>query len=141
MPAVDPSTVSDRLEISDLCARYAMHLSRYEIDELVELFLPDGTYTAFGEVYGMDLFPKLVSSAPRGQLIVNPVVIIFDGDEASGEQHYTFTDQRTHDVRLAWYSDQYRRTTHGWRFVNRSTTFLRRSGGYDRGNTHDPVRG
>ena len=44
MPAVDPSTVSDRLEISDLCARYAMHLSRYEIDELVELFLPDGTY-------------------------------------------------------------------------------------------------
>ena len=58
MPAVDPSTVSDRLEISDLCARYAMHLSRYEIDELVELFLPDGTYTAFGEVYGHGSVPE-----------------------------------------------------------------------------------
>ena len=140
MPAVDPSTVADRLEITDLCARYAMHLSRFEVDELVELFLPDGTYTAFGEVYGMDLFAKLVSSAPRGQLIVNPPVITLNGDDAGGEQHYTFTDQKTHEVRLAWYSDQYRRTADGWRFANRSTTFLRRGGGYDSGNTHDPPR-
>ena len=141
MPEIDPSTLADRLEITDLCARYAMHLSRCEVDEIVELFLPDGTYTAFGEVYEMDVFPKLIASAPRGQLIVNSPVITFNGDEAGGQQHYTFTNQQTHEVRLAWYSDQYRRTDDGWRFANRSTTFLRRSGGLDSGNTHDPMRG
>jgi hypothetical protein len=40
---------------------------------------------------------------------------------------------------LAWYSDEYRRTPEGWRISRRSTTFLRKSGGYDHGIAHDPL--
>lgn len=134
------ATAHDLVEITDLCARYALHLSRSEPDQIVGLFVPDGSYRAFGETYSMEAFPRLIASAPQGQLIVNPPVVAFDGDTATGEQHYVFINQQTHDMRLAWYSDEYRRTDGGWRFVSRSTTFLRRHGGSDSGNQHDPVR-
>ncbi|WP_419924802.1 nuclear transport factor 2 family protein [Candidatus Poriferisocius sp.] len=130
----------DQIAITDLCARYALHLSRRELDEIVALFVPDGEYHAFGETYPMKAFPGLIESAPQGQLMVNPPVVELDGDEATGEQHYVFVNQQTHELRLAWYSDRYRRTGGGWRFVSRSTTFLRRHGGADGGNTHDPVQ-
>jgi hypothetical protein len=32
------------------------------------------------------------------------------------------------------------RTADGWRIRTRSTTFMRRSGGFDHGNAHDPAR-
>ena len=34
-------------------------------------------------------------------------------------------------MRLAWYEDEYVRTADGWRIRSRSTTFMRRSGGFD----------
>ncbi len=58
----------------------------------------------------------------------------FDGDTATGIQHYVFIEQGTHEMRLAWYNDEYRRTVDGWRIHRRSTTFMRRSGGFDSGN-------
>jgi hypothetical protein len=61
-----------------------------------------------------------------------------DQDEVRGD--YIFVDQLTHDMRLAWYTDEYRRTADGWRIHRRSTTFMRRSGGFDSGNPHDPAR-
>lgn len=136
----DPDSVADRLEINELCARYALHLSRHELDQIVDLFTDDGIYHAFGEDYSMADFPTLIESAPRGQLIVNPPVLTLDGDVGTGEQHYTFINQETHALRLAWYSDHYRREAQGWRFERRTTTFLRRSGGFDSGNAHAPIR-
>ena len=55
-------------------------------------------------------------------------------------QHYVFIDQTSHEMRLAWYSDEYVRTAEGWRIKTRSTTFMRRSGEFDHGNAHDPAR-
>jgi hypothetical protein len=43
-------------------------------------------------------------------------------------------------MRLAWYDDEYVRTGDGWRIRTRSTTFMRRSGGFDHGKAHDPSR-
>ena len=43
-------------------------------------------------------------------------------------------------MRLAWYNDEYVRTPDGWRIHRRSTTFMRRRGGYDSGNAYDPPR-
>ena len=132
--------LSDHFAIQRLTTSYATHLSRGEADAVAALFTEDGRYHAFGEAYTREDLPHLIRSAPQGQLIVNPPLLEVDGDVATGSQHYVFIAQQNHDMRLAWYTDEYRRTSEGWRFVSRSTTFLRRSGGYDAGREHDPVR-
>ena len=58
----------------------------------------------------------------------------------TGYQTLCFVDQTTHDMRIGWYSDTYRRTERGWRLHTRSMTFLRRSGARDSGKAHDPTR-
>jgi hypothetical protein len=62
-----------------------------------------------------------------------------DGDRATGMQHFVFIDQQTHETRLGWYNDDYRRTPDGWRINRRSTTFMRKHGGFDSGRQHDPL--
>ena len=132
--------LADVLEIQQLAARYMMLSARKDNDHWLDVFTPDGVYNAFGTAHGLDDFPMLLQSAPPGQYIGNPPVVEFDGDTATGVQHYVFIDQTTHDMRLAWYSDQYVRTTDGWRIRERSTTFMRRNGTFDHGNAHDPAR-
>ena len=83
--------------------------------------------------------PELLAAAPRGQFIGNMPVVEFDGDRATGVQHFIFIDQQTHAMRLAWYRDEYVRTPDGWRIRRRSTTFFRKHGGVDSGRQHDPL--
>jgi hypothetical protein len=137
---MDPARIADYLAVQELTNRYATHLSRGEFEAVTSLFTPDASYKAFGETYAPADLVHLMESAPRGQLIINPPQVDFDGDTAAGTQHYVFITQETHEMRLAWYTDQYRRTDEGWRFVSRSTTFLRRSGAYDSGRPHAPIR-
>jgi ketosteroid isomerase-like protein len=134
------ASIEDHLALQDLTARYAQHLSRGEFDEVVALFTPDGVYRAFGNDYPMPDFPALMEAAPRGQLIINPEVVDVDGDTATGSQHFTFIDQRTHEMRLAWYDDEFVPTADGWRIRFRGATFLRRHGGTDKGRASDPDR-
>ncbi len=63
----------------------------------------------------------------------------FEGDRASGKQHFAFIDQQTHAMRLGWYNDEYVRTPDGWRIRRRATTFMRKHGGFDSGHQHDPL--
>jgi hypothetical protein len=42
-------------------------------------------------------------------------------------------------MRLGWYRDEYVRTEQGWRIRRRTTTFMRKHGGYDSGRQHDPL--
>jgi hypothetical protein len=137
---MDQAEMSDQLEIQQLCARYMMLSARKDDDHWLEVFTPDGVYHAFGTPYGLEHFPMLLKSAPPGQYIGNPPVVEFHGDTATGVQHYVFIDQTSHEMRLAWYEDEYARTPDGWRIRSRSTTFMRRSGGFDSGNAHDPAR-
>jgi hypothetical protein len=132
--------MADLLEIQQLAARYMSLSARKEQDRWREVFTPDGVYNAFGTPYGLEDFPALLNSAPPGQYIGNVPVVEFDGDTASGTQHYVFIEQTTHEMRLGWYNDEYVRTADGWRIRSRSTTFMRRSGGFDSGNPHDPSR-
>jgi hypothetical protein len=62
-----------------------------------------------------------------------------EADRATGMQHFVFIDQQTHAMRLGWYQDEYARTEDGWRIRRRSTTFLRKHGGFDSGVQHDPL--
>jgi len=130
---------ADLVEIHELCARYMAFASQFVIDRWLEVFTPDMEYSAFGASYTLERLPALLEAAPRGQFIGNMPVVDFDGDRATGIQHYVFIDQRTHAMRLAWYRDEYVRTSAGWRIRRRATTFLRKHGGFDAGRPHDPL--
>ncbi len=131
--------INDLVEIHALCARYMMLTSQFVQDRWLEVFTSDGEYTAFGTPYSLERFPALLEAAPRGQFIGNMPVVEIDGDHATGVQHFMFVDQQTHAIRLGWYRDEYQRTPDGWRIHRRSTTFMRKHGGFDSGRQHDPL--
>jgi hypothetical protein len=121
----DPS-VADAVELEQLLARYALGMTKDDVDSVMEVFTPDGTYSAFGDVYQLADFPTLVAAAPKGLFLVGPPVLDLD--------------QKTHDMRIGYYTDTYRRTAEGWRLQTRAMTFLRKSGTRDSGRAHDPTR-
>jgi hypothetical protein len=135
----DAQRTDDLVELHALCARYMSFTSRLVQDRWLDVFTPDGEYNAFGTAYTLERFPALLEAAPRGQFIGNMPVVELDGDRATGTQHFVFVDQQTHAMRLGWYNDEYRRTDDGWRIHRRSTTFMRKHGGFDSGREHDPL--
>lgn len=145
----DAGRIADLVEIEQLCARYLAFASQFVPDQWLKVFTPDAQYSAFGTIYTVDRMTDLLAAAPRGQFIGNMPVVDFDDDRATGPQHvgevatgmqhFVFIDQTTHAMRLAWYKDEYVRTAEGWRIRRRSTTFMRKKGGYDSGRQHDPL--
>jgi len=138
MAAVPP--VEDVIELQQLLARYAVGMTKDDVESVMEVFTPDGTYSAFGDVYPLADFPALVAAAPKGLFMVGPAVLELDGDTGTGQQPLCFVEQKTHDMRIGWYTDTYRRTDGGWRLQTRAMTFLRKSGAKDSGRAHDPTR-
>ena len=132
--------MADIIEIGQLLARYAIGMTKDDIDAVIDVFTPDGTYSAFGDTYTLSDFPTLVQAAPKGLFLTGTPVLQLDGDVGTGEQTLCFVDQTNHDMRIGYYTDTYRRTTDGWRLHTRSMTFLRRSGTRDAGRAHDPTR-
>jgi hypothetical protein len=135
----DPQRIADLVEIQQLCARYMAYAAQHLPDQWLDVFTPDAEYSAFGATYSVERMPRLLAAAPRGQYLGNMPVVELDGDRATGVQHYVFIEQKTHDMRLAWYRDEYVRTPGGWRIRRRGTTFMRKHGGYDSGRQHDPL--
>lgn len=132
--------VADVIEIEQLLARYAVGMTKDDIEAVMAVFTPDGSYRAFGDTYRLADFPALVAAAPKGLFLVGTPALVLDGDEGTGEQPLCFVEQKTHDLRIGWYADRYRRTAEGWRLHTRSMTFLRKSGARDGGRPHDPSR-
>lgn len=137
---MDSARMADILEIEQLLARYAIGMTRDDIDTVIDVFTPDGSYSAFGETYALGDFPSLVAAAPKGLFMTGTPVVDLDGDIGTGMQTLCFVDQTTHEMRIGYYTDTYRRTDAGWRLQTRSMTFLRRSGARDAGRPHDPRR-
>jgi SnoaL-like domain len=135
-----PGTIADTIELEQLLARYAVGMTQDDIDAVIDVFTPDGTYSAFGDTYTLADFPRLVAAAPKGLFLTGTPLLELDGDEGTGTQTLCFVDQKTHDMRIGYYRDTYRRTPQGWRLRTRSMTFLRRSGDRDAGRPHDPSR-
>lgn len=133
--------IDDVVELEQLCAAFALNMTKGDVHHIMEhVFTTDGTYSAFGETYGLSDWPELVEAAPKGLFLTGTPVLELDGDTGSGEVTLLFIDQTNHHMRMGWYSDTYRRTEGGWRLATRRMTFLRRAGGADAGNPHDPRR-
>jgi SnoaL-like domain len=138
--AMKTPPIEDVVEIQQLLARYAVGMTKDDVEAVMRVFAPDGTYSAFGDTYALKDFPALVAAAPKGLFLVGPPVLELDGDTGKGEQPLCFVEQTKHDMRIGWYSDTYVRTADGWRLRTRSMTFIRRSGSRDHGKAHDPTR-
>ena len=132
--------IDDVIEIEQLLARYAVAMTRDDIEAVVDVFTPDGSYSAFGSTYPLKDFPTLVAAAPKGLFLTGTPALELEGDTGTGMQTLCFVDQTNHDMRIGYYTDTYRRTDKGWRLHTRSMTFLRRSGARDSGTPHDPRR-
>jgi hypothetical protein len=137
---MDQQQIADILEVEQLLARYAVGMTQDDIDAVIDVFTPDGSYSAFGDTYALADFPRLVAAAPKGLFLTGPPQLDLAGDAGTGVQPLCFVDQTNHDMRIGWYTDEYRRTDAGWRLHRRSMTFLRRSGARDSGKPHDPTR-
>lgn len=131
MPATD-----DLIEIQQLLARYAVTITKGDIEGLIGVFTPDGSYSAFGDTYTLDVFPELVAAAPKGLFLTGTPLIELDGDTGTGTQPLCFVEHSSHDMRIGYYTDTYRRTERGWRLRTRAMTFIRRSGVHDSGIPH-----
>ena len=107
--------MADIIEIEQLLARYAVSMTKDDIETVMEVFTPDGTYSAFGDKYALADFPRLVAAAPKGLFLVGLPEIDLNGNEATGTQPLCFVDQTNHDRRIGYYNDTYRRTDKGWR--------------------------
>ena len=134
--------VADIIELQQTLARYAVGMTKNDVESVMEVFTPDGTYSAFGDVYTLSDFPTLVEAAPKGLFMVGPPAVELDvaAGTGTGEQPLNFIDQTNHAMRIGWYTDTYRRTEKGWRIATRKMTFLRKSGARDSGRPHDPTR-
>lgn len=129
-------STSDLVEINQLLARYAVNMTKGEVEGVVDVFTPDGTYSAFGDVFTLDQFPELVAAAPQGLFLVGTALIELGGDTATGTQPLCFVEHSAHDMRIGYYNDTYLRTEAGWRLKTRKMTFIRRSGVHDSGIPH-----
>lgn len=132
--------MADVIELEQLLARYAVGMTRDDIEAVIAVFTPDGTYRAFGDTYALADFPTLVAAAPKGLFLTGTPQLELDGDRGTGVQPLCFVDQTNHAMRIGWYSDTFVRTSDGWRLQTRSMTFQRRSGARDAGKAHDPTR-
>ena len=61
-----PTRTDDLVEIQQLLAKYAVTITQGDIDGLISVFTPDGTYSAFGSTYTLARFPDSSTAAPRG---------------------------------------------------------------------------
>ncbi|MCV7175416.1 nuclear transport factor 2 family protein [Mycolicibacterium sphagni] len=133
-----PSRTEDLVEIQQLLAKYAVTITQGDIDGLISVFTPDGTYSAFGSTYTLSRFPELVDAAPKGLFMTGTSLVeLTEGaDTATGTQPLCFIEHSAHDMRIGYYKDTYLRTAGGWRLKTRAMTFIRRSGVHDSGRPH-----
>jgi SnoaL-like domain len=137
---LSPSEIADIMEIEQLLARYAVAMTKFDLDMVRTVFTEDGTYSAFGDTYTVDEFPELADAAPRGLFMTGTPLLEFDGDSATGTQPLSFVSQLDHYLRIGYWTDSFVRTEGGWRLRTRSMTFLRRNGERDSGIAHNPLR-
>ncbi|HMC68666.1 MAG TPA: nuclear transport factor 2 family protein, partial [Mycobacteriales bacterium] len=121
--------LSDRDEIAELLARYAIATDRRDFDALRATFTPDGVATYGGvRCEGADAIVehcRPVADFPVTQHIVGSVSITVDGDTASATSYTTVHVVRPvgtgHEVvhRGLSYDDRLVRTPSGWKFAER----------------------
>jgi uncharacterized protein (TIGR02246 family) len=138
---MDPSEISDRLELQELAFAYAAALDERDAEAFAGLFTPDGHLG----VYEPDPEQQLLGYDGRDEIrtavaLLDPYDetlhvmtnhrVVLDGDDATGTvyclaHHITVRDGARHNlVMTIRYHDRYRRSGGAWRFAHRKIVRL-----------------
>jgi 3-phenylpropionate/cinnamic acid dioxygenase small subunit len=133
---MDPSEMSDRLELQELAFAYAAALDERNSEAFAELFTPDahlGVYEPDSETPllgydGHDEIRTAVALLDRYDETLHVMTnhrVTLDGDDATGTvyclaHHITVREGTRHNlVMTIRYHDRYRRSTGAWRLTHR----------------------
>jgi len=121
--------MTDRDDIRDLLAMYALTLDADDIDGCLALFTADSEFVVFGKTLsGPDRIRKMLTRAPRGMHLTGATLVDVDGPNATVRSQVLFVDSSTHELRPALYDDDLVRADGGWRFRRRRCQFLTKTG-------------
>ena len=112
---MEPSRLADVIEIEQVLARYAVGMTKNDIEAVIDVFTPDGTYSAFGDTYTLADFPRLVAARRRACSSPANPPSSSTATRARASSRCASSTRRTTHMRIGWYTDTYRRTEHGWR--------------------------
>jgi hypothetical protein len=127
-------TGSDLDQIRYTLAAYCQACDDGRFDDLVALFVPDGTFTVMGGTYvGRDDIKAFISAGQppelRGKHICANSLVDIDpaGTSASGTIDYIFVGRTPEGLQITSagrYHDTFVHTDAGWRFGSRRIAFL-----------------
>ncbi|BBZ72964.1 nuclear transport factor 2 family protein [Mycobacterium paraseoulense] len=115
----------DHTEIRELLAGYALALDAGDVDDCLELFLPDAEFRVYGRCFaGHDGIGKMFRDAPRGLHLTGVSRIDVRGDTATARSQVLFVRAGDLQLRPALYDDELVRTGGRWRFRRRRCHFV-----------------
>src|SRR3546814_19007923 len=116
--------LEDGLELQQLNAIDALRMTQGDINHIMEeVFTADGSYSAFGDTYGLADWPSLVEAAPKGLFLTGEPMLELDGDKGTGPVPLLFVDPTNHHMRMGWYSATSVSPDNGWGLRTRKVTF------------------
>ncbi len=98
---MDPARTADIIELEQVLARYAVGMTRDDVEAVMEVFTPDGTYSAFGTTYTLEDFPALVAAAPKGLFLTGTPVLDLDTRQRNWHRLPDAVLRRADDARHA----------------------------------------
>jgi uncharacterized protein (TIGR02246 family) len=120
--------MSDKREIRDLIAAYALALDVGDFEGCMKLFADDGEFLVYGKALAGSQIREMFTGAPRGLHLSGASLVDVHGDEATARTQVLFINSSTHELRPALYDDDLIRFRGRWRFRRRRCQFLTVSG-------------
>ena len=80
LAVMDEAQLADITELEQVLARYAVGMTQDDVEAVMDVFAPDGTYSAFGSTYTLKDFPTLVAAAPKGLFMTGTPALDLDGE-------------------------------------------------------------
>jgi hypothetical protein len=126
--------ISDRIELQDLCYRYAQLIDERDFGQLESVFTADAhiDYSAMGGSVGnlpdtIEFLTDAMTIFSNFQHLNSNLQFTVQGDTATGRvmcfnpMELETEDGSVHSFMLGlWYNDEYIRTAQGWRIVKRT---------------------
>ncbi len=123
--ALRENRVNDYERIRRLLAEYCHLCDDARFQEWAELFVPGGSFTAFGRTHkGHEALASFIASAPLGKHLCFNAVIDTKEDEATCVSDFVFFNRARELSSVGRYVDVLTRNASDWCFVSRSVEMM-----------------